>query len=85
MLTMKERRPAFRTTEGWARSVLLEAGVIHECEDHGWMKDRADPYARERALELAREHAPSGVTPDMAAQTVAEVLDATGDTCPECT
>lgn len=59
--------------------------MIHECEDHGWMKDRADPYARERALELAREHAPSGVTPDMAAQTVAEVLDATGDTCPECT
>jgi hypothetical protein len=28
MLFMKERRPAFRTIEGWTRSVLLEAGAI---------------------------------------------------------
>jgi hypothetical protein len=37
MLFMKERRPAFRTIEGWARSVLLEAGAIRECDEHGWM------------------------------------------------
>src|ERR1700694_5024051 len=39
MLMMKERRPAFRTIEGWARSVLLDAGAIRECEEHGWMSD----------------------------------------------
>src|SRR3981081_2907290 len=48
MLMMKERRPAFRTIEGWARSVLLDAGAIRECEEHGWMRDRSDPHARER-------------------------------------
>jgi hypothetical protein len=31
--------------------VLQEAGAIHECEEHGWAKDRADPHARERALD----------------------------------
>jgi hypothetical protein len=50
MLMMKERRPAIRTLQGWAISVLLDAGAICECEEHGWMKDRADPHARERAL-----------------------------------
>jgi hypothetical protein len=35
MLTMKERRPAFRTAEGWATSVLIEVGAIRECEEHG--------------------------------------------------
>jgi hypothetical protein len=42
-------RATVRTVEGWARSVLLEAGAIRECEEHGWAKDRADPHARERA------------------------------------
>ena len=46
MLIMKERRPAFRTIEGWARVVLLEAGAIRECEEHGWAQDRTDPHAR---------------------------------------
>jgi hypothetical protein len=55
MLMTKERRPAFRTIEGWARSVLIEAGAIHECEEHGWAKDRADPHARDRALDTARQ------------------------------
>ena len=53
MLMMKERRTAFRTIEGWARSVLLEGGAIRGCEKHGWMKDWADPHARERALLVA--------------------------------
>jgi hypothetical protein len=35
MLTTKERRPAIRTLRGWAISVLEEAGVICECEEHG--------------------------------------------------
>lgn len=54
MLTLRERRPAIRTIEGWARSVLLEAGAIRECEEHGWMTDRPDPHAHERASDRAR-------------------------------
>lgn len=60
MLMMKERRAAFRTIEGWARSVLLEAGAVLECEDHGWMRDHADPHAGERAFLLARLDPPPG-------------------------
>src|SRR6266481_4669639 len=84
MLMMKERRPAFRTIEGWARSVLLEAGATHECEEHGWMRDRSDPHARERALLVARQDPPPGVSPDEAVAAVRDVLDTIGDTCPEC-
>jgi hypothetical protein len=50
MLTTKERRPAFGTLRGWAISALQEAGAIRECEEHGWMQDRADRHARECAL-----------------------------------
>ena len=54
MLMMKERRAAIRTLRGWAISVLQEVGAIKECEEHGWMQDRGDPDARERALAVAR-------------------------------
>jgi hypothetical protein len=52
MLMTKERRPAIRRLGGWAISVLQEAGAIRECEEHGWMQDRADPHAWERATDL---------------------------------
>jgi hypothetical protein len=84
MLMIKERRDARRTIEGWARSVLLEAGAIRECEEHGWMKDRADPHARERAFVIARQEPPAGLSPKAAAVVIAEVLESIGDTCPEC-
>ena len=63
MLMTRERRAAFRTNEGWARGILLEAGAIRECETHGWMQDRADPHARERALVIAREDPLIGLSP----------------------
>jgi hypothetical protein len=69
---------------GWAIAVLQEAGAIRECEYHGWMQDRADPHARERALEVARQDVPPGLSPEAAAGAVTEVLDSIGDTCPEC-
>jgi hypothetical protein len=84
MLMLKEKRPAFRTIEGWATSVLLGAGAIRECEEHGWMKDRADPHARERALAAARQDPPSGVSPEQAVAAVEDILGSIGDTCPEC-
>jgi hypothetical protein len=76
----KERRPAIRTLRGWAINVLQEAGAIHECEEHGWAKDRADPHARERALEH-----PADVSANEAVAEIRGVLDSIGDTCPECT
>ncbi|MCA1398415.1 MULTISPECIES: hypothetical protein [unclassified Bradyrhizobium] len=84
MLRTKERRPAIRTLRGWAISVLQEAGAIHECEEHGWAKDRADPHARERAFEIARQDPPRGLPMNAAIAELREVLDSIGDTCPEC-
>jgi hypothetical protein len=54
MLLTKKRRPAFRSVEGWARSILLEVGAIRECEEHGWARVLADPHAHERAILAAR-------------------------------
>ena len=59
MLT-RERRPDFRTVDRWAISLLLEAGAIHKCDEHGWAKDRTDPHAREEALRIAREEPLAG-------------------------
>lgn len=84
MLMTKERRPVIRTLRGWAISVLQEAGAIRECEEHGWMQDRADPHARERAVDLARRHPPAGTSGDQAVAEIRDVLDSIGDTCPEC-
>jgi hypothetical protein len=84
MLISKERRPAIRTLSGWAISVLQEAGAIHECEEHGWAKDRADPHARDLARDLARQDPPAGFSRDEAITEVDNVLDSVGDTCPEC-
>lgn len=84
MLMMRQRRPAIQTVEGWARSVLLEAGAIRECEEHGWMKDRADPHAHERACRIARAEPAFGLSPDEAVAAIDDVLASIGDTCPEC-
>ena len=84
MLMTKERQPAIRTLRGWAISVLSEAGAIRECEEHGWMQDRADPHARERAVVAARQDPPPGLSPEEAVAEVRDVLDSIGDTCPEC-
>ncbi|TFV40582.1 hypothetical protein E4K66_06925 [Bradyrhizobium frederickii] len=84
MLMFKDRRPAIRTLSGWAISVLQEAGAIRECEEHGWMHDRADPHARERASDIARQNPPAGVSADEAVKDIRDVMDSIGDTCLEC-
>ncbi|WP_439360128.1 hypothetical protein [Bradyrhizobium sp. DASA03007] len=84
MLMTKQRPPAIRTLRGWAINVLNEAGAIRECEEHGWMQDRADPHARERAFDIARQDPPADVSRDAAEAAVRDVLDSIGDTCPEC-
>jgi len=84
MLTTNDIRPTIRTPRGWAIALLQEVGAIRECEEHGWMKDRTDPHARERAVDIARQDPPPGLSPDAAAAEVREVLDSIGDTCPKC-
>lgn len=84
MLITKEIRPAIRTLRGRAINVLQETGAIRECEEHGWMRDRADPHARERAFEIARRDPRAGASPGQAAAEVSDVLASIGDTCPEC-
>jgi hypothetical protein len=69
---------------GWAISVLLEASAIRECEEHGWMQDRADPHARDRAFDIARKDPPPGVSADDAVAELREVLESIGDSCAEC-
>jgi hypothetical protein len=84
MLMTKGGRPAIRTLRGWAISVLREADAIHECEYHGWARDRADPHTRDHAVDIARQHPPPGLSPAAAEAEVREVLESIGDTCPEC-
>lgn len=69
---------------GWAISVLREVGAIRECEEHGWMQDRADPHACGRALEIALRDPPAGVSRKAAVAEIGDVLDSIGDSCPEC-
>ncbi len=84
MLATKRQRPVVRMLDRWAIFVLLEVGAIKECEEHGWMRDRTDPHARELAFDLARRHPPPGVSSQAASVAIAEALDSIGDTCPEC-
>lgn len=44
MLVTKKPNPAIRMLDAWAISVLMEAGAIRACEEHGWKKDRGDPH-----------------------------------------
>ncbi|WP_334374798.1 hypothetical protein [Bradyrhizobium sp. AZCC 1719] len=80
----KQHDPAIRTLRGRAISVFQEAGAICECEEHGWMQDRGDPHARQRAFDIARKEPPCGLSPEQAVPEVRDMLDSMGDTCPEC-
>ncbi|WP_349626912.1 hypothetical protein [Bradyrhizobium sp. UFLA03-84] len=74
VLMTKERPKAIRTVRGWVINVLQEVGAIHECEEHG-AKDRGDPHARDRAVDLARQQPPEGVPADEATAALRNVLE----------
>jgi hypothetical protein len=82
---LKTKPRPIQTVQGWAISLLLEEGVIRKCEEHGWMKEKGDPHARERALDLAKSDPPAGCSSEQAVAELLEVLDSIGDECPECT
>jgi hypothetical protein len=83
VLATKRQRHVVRMLDRWAISVLLDVGAIKECEAHGWMGDRTDPHAQERAFDLARRHPPT-VSPIVTSVAIAEALDSIGEACPEC-
>ena len=84
MLMLRGRRPDCRTLEGWAVAVLVDAGAIAECPDHGHRRCRGDPDAHARAFDAARANPPAGLSPDQAVTTLYDVLGGIGDTCPDC-
>ena len=83
-LSLPERRPAYRTLEGWALGTLIEHGAVRECEHHGHMRDRADPGAWNRAREYARQSPFPGTSAEASLKAMDEIMRSIGDTCPEC-
>ncbi len=78
------RRQASQNLERWAISILRDAGAISECEEHGWMRERGDPYAVARARRAAGDAPPRGVCSSDAIAAIDDVLGAIGDSCPDC-
>jgi hypothetical protein len=78
------KRKQVPSLHGWAILVLLEEGVIRECVEHGWMKERGDPRARSRAIDLAKFDPPAGYSSEQAVTELLDVLASIGDECPEC-
>ncbi len=74
-----------RTIESFATCILLEQHAIAECEHHGYIRDRADPHALERAREAASRERFKGATKDDRIKAIDDVMRSIGDTCPECT
>jgi len=48
------------------------------------MGDRANPCGRERAIVVARQNPPFGVSPHAVVTAVADILESIGDIFPEC-
>jgi hypothetical protein len=48
------------------------------------MRDRADPHARQRAFDVARQDPPEGHSGTEAVAEIEDVLASIGDTCPKC-
>jgi hypothetical protein len=84
MLMLRGRRSAYRTIEGWAIGILLDAGAIKECEEHGYMQCRGDADARARAYDTARDAPFPGASVEHSVAALHVVLGSIGDTCPDC-
>jgi len=82
---MTKERPICDPDAAWLGD-LGAAGNrrLRDCEEHGWMQDSADPHARERAFDIARQDPPGGFSGAEAVAEIEGVLASIGDTCPEC-
>jgi hypothetical protein len=84
MLRTKERRPTVRTLRGWRSTCCRRPALSANARSMSWARDRADPHARERAVDLARRDPPAGISADDAVAELRDALGSIGDTCPEC-
>jgi len=80
----RKPEPACRSVEGWAVTVLLDAHAIVACESHGFIRDRADPDAWQRARMVAAETPFASASAQTSLQAIEDVMCSVGDTCPEC-
>jgi hypothetical protein len=74
-LKLYQHRPDVNLDRVPDHGAPVESGMKSAC---------GDPHARGRALLVAREDPPSGVSPDEAIAEVRDLLDSIADTCPEC-
>ncbi|HEY0219978.1 MAG TPA: hypothetical protein VGC26_09490 [Afipia sp.] len=77
-------KPQFQTLEGYATALLLDAHAIVECEHHGYMKDRTDPHAWDRAREAATKQRYRHTSKNERLKAIDEIMHSIGDTCPDC-
>ncbi len=84
MLVIPMSKPSFKSLESYATGVLLEAHAIVECEHHGYMKDRADPHAWDRARDAAARQRFGNTSKDERLKALDEIMRSIGDTCPDC-
>ena len=83
-LPLNASKPAYRTLDGWALGILIEQGVVAECEEHGHRRDRSDPEAWNRAREEARQNPFPGTSAEASVAAVNLVMSSIGDSCPDC-
>jgi hypothetical protein len=82
MLTRE--RADFRTVDRWATACCMTPAPSTNVTSTDGQRIEPTPHAREEALRIAREEPLTGLSPEEAVAAVRGVLDAVGDTCPEC-
>jgi hypothetical protein len=79
----KPRKP-YQSLEGWALGILIEEHAIHQCDHHGYMRDRADPHALNRARARAERERFTKYSKTERSAAIDSIMMSIGDSCPEC-
>jgi hypothetical protein len=66
----------------WCVQLLLDAGALAECDDHGYRVDEMDSAAFEDAVAAGMRI--SGESKRLMRQRLQDALDRYGDSCPGC-
>jgi len=57
----KRSLPRGAFAQGEVAAEPIYAPIARECEEHGWMQNRADPYAGDRGLAAALQDPPQAL------------------------
>ncbi|MCA1336888.1 hypothetical protein [Pseudooceanicola marinus] len=66
----------------WAVQLLLDAGALAECENHGYLTDELDSAALDDAVAAGMRS--SGDSEAKVKRRLQDVLDEYGEECPGC-